>query len=113
MSTERKNLNDALLEMVRKHGKSTLTGFFCSEVWIEFVMLLNEHIEDARNILEIDYDIMNIRYVQGQVNALRTIVDLADITVDYATQLEDGMPSEELTEEDLDDERGIETEPII
>ena len=108
-----KDLNDALLELVRRHGKMTLTGYFGSEVWLEFVALLNEHIEDSRNILELDSDIMNIRYVQGQVNALRTIVDLADISVDYATQLEDGMPSEELTEEDLDDERGIDPDPIV
>lgn len=108
-----KDLNDALLELVRRHGKTTLTGYFGSEVWLEFVALLNEHIEDGRNVLELDSDIMNIRYVQGQVNALRTIVDLADISVDYATQLEDGMPSEELTEEDLDDERGIDPDPIV
>lgn len=111
MSKEKKDLHLSLMDFVQAYGHHSLSEFFESEKWNDFLRVLQEHIEDARDMLEIETDWDNIRYAQGQVNALRTIVDLADISVDIGKQLSAGMPTDELKEED--NERGIEPESVI
>lgn len=108
-----KELKNSLVEFLKLHGVNTLNAYFDSQEWLGFAKILEDHLDDARDQLEIESDLNAICYIQGQANALRTILDLADITVDVAKQLKAGMPDEKPTREDEDDERPVDRNNLI
>lgn len=113
MNKLQKNLNDALTQLVRSQGKHGLREFFDSEAWVGFEKVVIEHIEDGRDMLEVESVFEDVRFMQGYIMGLRTIIDLVDVSAERAQQMLDGMPSAEPTNEDETDERGIEPESVI
>lgn len=108
-----KDLSNSITNFIRAHGAYSLTEFFNDDRWSGFAAILEDHLEDARNDLEVAGDMVAIRYIQGQVNALRTILDLSDIAIDVAKQLQTGMPDEKQTEEEKDNERPFEPDQLV